>query len=61
MNTTSYKDKNGNVISIGDEVMLNGFKYEVTINPFNQRIVIDGDVGQENLLMVHEQCELINV
>lgn len=60
MNNTGYEDKNGKVISLGDEVMLNGVKYEVTTNVFTQRIVVDSKVGQENLLMVADKCELID-
>ena len=60
MKGTGFKDKNGVEINIGVQVIHQGDKYDVDVNPFNGLPVIDNDCGQCRLSDVHEECEIIN-
>ncbi|MCA1021546.1 hypothetical protein [Halobacillus litoralis] len=60
MGKTGLKDKFGKEILLGDEVKLDGKHFEVVINDFNKRIVIDGDTGQEALIKVYKNCEVVS-
>lgn len=53
------KDKNGNEIKVGNQVLFKGDTYDVDVNPFNSRVVIDNESGQEYLEFVHLECEVI--
>ena len=59
MNETGLKDKYGLEIRLGDEVLLEGLRFDVIVNDFSKRIVIDGETGQAPLIDVHEKCEVI--
>ena len=59
MKNSGLKDKNGNDILIGNEVLLDGYRFDVIINDFSKEIVVDGETGQELLSKVHSLCEVI--
>ena len=52
-------DKNGKQIYVGSQVLYKGEKFDVDVNPFNSRVVIDNDNGQEYLAYIHLDCEVI--
>jgi len=54
----NFKDKNGKPINIGDRVIIDGFVFDVEINPFNNEVVVDGDTGQAPLKDVCDLCEV---
>lgn len=54
-----YPDKNGFSIEEGDIVRYaNGF-YDVEVNVFTGKLVIDNEEGQVNLEDVHNECVLM--
>lgn len=57
---TGFKDKNGRDIFTCNNVLLEGNIYEVTVNDFTKKIVVDGDCGQEELYNVFHKCEVID-
>lgn len=52
-------DKNGKEINVGNKVIFEGDLYDVDVNPFNSRVVIDNEYGQEYLEFIHSECELV--
>lgn len=59
MNSTGFKDINGVDIKLGDTVLYKGEFFEVEVNPFAERVVIDNDYGQCWLADAYEECEVI--
>jgi DNA phosphorothioation-dependent restriction protein DptG len=59
MNGTGMKDRDGTEILLGDIVAIGDLEFEVIINDFSHRIVVDGETGQQPLIEVHEQCVVI--
>ncbi len=59
MNNTGFKDKNGKDILLGDRVLIDGEEYDVIINDFNQRIVVDSELGQGYLADIYMKCEVL--
>ncbi|MEK4824570.1 hypothetical protein NSS71_08425 [Niallia sp. FSL W8-0951] len=54
------KDKHGIEINVGNKVLFKGNLYDIDVNPFNSRLVIDNDCGQEYLEYVHSECEVVS-
>ena len=54
--STGFKDTNGNMIFVGDDVWLEGNLYEVIINDFGGYFAINSDLGQGELSEVYDIC-----
>ena len=59
MSKVNYKDINGKEIEVGNQVLLEGDVYDIIVNPFNSKVVVDNECGQENLENVHTKCQVI--
>ena len=59
MNNTGFKDVNGVDIKLGDRVLYKGETFDVEVNPFAERVVIDNDYGQCWLVDVYKECEVV--
>lgn len=57
--STERRDKNGKEIFEGNTVLYKGDEYEVIINIFNGKFVLDNDMGQIGLEDVYFNCEVI--
>ena len=55
-----FNDINGIRILAGSKVLFEGAIYGVDGNPFNSRMVIDNEAGQEYLEKVHRECQVID-
>ncbi|RKJ35211.1 hypothetical protein D7X33_38515, partial [Butyricicoccus sp. 1XD8-22] len=53
---TGFKDANGDILYLGDNVYCNGNLYEIIVNDFNGEYVLDSDLSQEKLENVHQNC-----
>lgn len=60
MERTIINDKNGTAIHVGNQVLFKDELYNVEVNSFNGRLVIDNECGQEYLIDVHTECELVS-
>ncbi|UUV46603.1 hypothetical protein [Bacillus phage vB_BanS-Thrax3] len=57
---TGFRDIKGKMIQICDEVLIENLTFEVIVNPFTQKVVVDGDTGQEVLVNVFHKCEIVS-
>ena len=56
--STGFADMEGNMIYFGNEVECEGLLFEVTINDFTGKTVIDGESGQADLVNIHHYCKV---
>lgn len=59
MGGTGYKDINGWDIKLSDRVEYRGDIYDVYVNPFTHRVVLDNEQGQIPLAEAHMECEVV--
>jgi hypothetical protein len=56
---TGYHDAEGNMIYTNTQVQFEGEVFDVDLNPFNNRYVIDNDNGIARLSDVHDRCTVV--
>lgn len=52
-------DKNGVEVNVGNKVIFKGDLYDVGVNQFNSRVIIENELGEEYLEFVHTECEVV--